>query len=84
MCESRIEETALKTPGVVEADWNVDNKILTVTFDPGLFQESVLHQNIAAVGHDTNLVKAQDDIYNQLPQCCLYRSDDNPHKRQIK
>lgn len=84
MCESRIEETALKTPGVVEADWNVDNKILTVTFDPGLFQESVLHQNIAAVGHDTNLIKAQDDIYNQLPQCCLYRSDDNPHKKANK
>lgn len=81
MCESRIEEAALKTSGVLEAEWNVDNHKLTVSYDQGLFKETELHKNIAAAGHDTNLMKADDDIYNELPQCCLYRSSDNVHKK---
>ena len=84
MCENRIEETALKTTGVLKADWNLDDHMLTVIYDPELFQESVLHQNIADAGHDTNLIKAEDNVYNKLPQCCLYRSDDNPHKKEKK
>ena len=81
MCEKRIEETALKTPGVIEADWNVDNHKLVVRYDPDEFVETVLHKNIAGVGHDTDMVKADDKVYEELPLCCHYRSDDNPHKK---
>jgi hypothetical protein len=32
---------------------------------------------IAAVGHDTDKVKAKDEVYADLPFCCLYRDHDH-------
>jgi Cu(I)/Ag(I) efflux system membrane fusion protein len=30
-------------------------------------------QLIAKNGHDTEKYKAPDEVYKQLPECCLYR-----------
>ncbi len=71
MCEKRIEKAA-KIEGVVLADWDVDSKILTVTFDPVKVKPSQLHKAVAAVGHDTDKERADDAVYEQLHGCCKY------------
>ncbi|MBK8108866.1 MAG: hypothetical protein IPK46_00250 [Saprospiraceae bacterium] len=53
MCKDRIEEAALKTIGVLKADWNEETKILTLEVEAQLFAEMELHRAIANVGHDT-------------------------------
>ncbi|HRI59066.1 MAG TPA: heavy-metal-associated domain-containing protein, partial [Saprospiraceae bacterium] len=62
MCEKRIE-TAVKIEGVTFADWDMDSKILTVTFDPAKVKPSRLHKAVAAVGHDTETERADDAVY---------------------
>ena len=72
MCKDRIEE-ALKLKGIKSANWNVDTKILTLTYEPSRIWLDRIHNRIASVGHDTELKKANNAVYNKLPDCCLYR-----------
>lgn len=75
MCKKRIEEAALQTKGVQTAEWNTNTHQLTLTYGLDNFQENQVHQNIAAVGHDTEKVKATDEVYEQLHFCCKYREE---------
>lgn len=76
MCKQRIENAA-KGKGVHNANWSVTTKLLTISVD--LLKTSVgkVHDRIANAGHDTELKKAKEKVYNLLPQCCLYRSNIN-------
>ena len=71
MCKSRIEKAA-KVDGVSSAEWNESTKILKVVYQPSKINVETIHKNIAKVGHDTELEKADDEIYNKLPSCCKY------------
>ncbi len=72
MCESRIEKAALSVAGVTKADWNKETKMMEVAFDASKTSVKEIHQAIAKVGHDTELVKATNDAYNNLHGCCKY------------
>ncbi|MCB9306985.1 MAG: heavy-metal-associated domain-containing protein [Lewinellaceae bacterium] len=71
MCEKRIEKAA-QIEGVGLADWDQETGILTVHFDPAKVKPSQIHKAVAAVGHDTDKVKASDEVYEQLHACCQY------------
>lgn len=71
MCKERIEK-ALKVKGVRYAYWDKDTKIATVKFNPDVVTLDQLHQLVADVGHDTDKVKAKDEVYNNLHHCCQY------------
>ena len=71
-CKNRIEG-ALKTKGIKSANWNVDTKMLTVSYDSSRISLPKIHSRLAAAGHDTYLKKAPDAVYRSLPQCCYYR-----------
>lgn len=73
MCKDRIEEAAYQTVGLRFANWEVETKTLTITRSPEPFSEEQLHQHIAAAGHDTRRVKASDEAYDALHNCCKYR-----------
>lgn len=72
MCEARIEK-ALDVPGVIMADWNVDTKKATVAFKTKKLTEQQVHQLVADAGHDTDRVKAKDEVYAKIHGCCKYR-----------
>jgi len=72
MCESRIEKAALAVDGVSIADWDKDTKMVNVTFDSSKTDIHKVHMSVAKVGHDTQMHKAKDDVYNKLPECCKY------------
>lgn len=71
-CKHRIEE-AVKTKGVASADWNVNTKMLAITYDPSRISLEKINHKITAAGHDTYFKKATDESYNALPGCCRYR-----------
>lgn len=73
MCKDRIEKTVLSLDGVKEARWNIESGELALAFDNSKADLMAIHRSIAAKGHDTSMIKADDDIYNALPECCLYR-----------
>jgi len=73
MCKDRIEKTAKAIKGVLKAEWNQETKMFAVSFNKSKTSLDEMHKEIARVGHDTELYKADDEVYSKLPQCCLYR-----------
>ncbi len=73
MCKDRIENAVLSLKGVNSAEWDSETKMIHVSYDSGKVKLIDIHKEIAKVGHDTEKVKAPDEVYNNLPGCCLYR-----------
>ncbi|MBY0435999.1 MAG: cation transporter [Cyclobacteriaceae bacterium] len=79
MCKKRIE-TALDKAGIKKAEWSPKTKELQVVYNSAKISENKIHEIIAAAGHDTDKVKAKEDVYASLPFCCLYRDHDHDTK----
>ncbi|MBU4485489.1 MAG: cation transporter [Candidatus Delongbacteria bacterium] len=73
MCVNRIENVASKIEGIIKADYDLDKQILKVEFNKGKVEIDTVKKALAAVGHDTDEYKADDEVYNALPGCCHYR-----------
>jgi Cu(I)/Ag(I) efflux system membrane fusion protein len=73
MCKERIESTAQAIEGVSSAEWDADEQQLHLNFDTAKTSLEAISKALAQVGHDTELDKAPDDVYNALPECCKYR-----------
>jgi Cu(I)/Ag(I) efflux system membrane fusion protein len=74
MCKERIESAAKGVSGVMFAEWSIETKILRVKFDGAKTNTDEIQKAIAKVGHDTEKYRAPDEVYNKLPECCLYRN----------
>lgn len=72
MCQERIEKTALSLHGISKAQWSLETGVLTVEVSENFILED-LHKALAGVGHDTDLLKAENKVYQALPSCCHYR-----------
>lgn len=71
MCKKTIEKAA-KQAGATAADWNVDSKILTVSYDAKQTDLKGIEKSIAAAGYDTKNFTASDEAYKKLHSCCQY------------
>ena len=76
MCEKRIETALLNTPGVRFADWSTETHQVTVAFNRKKLTEQRLHEIVAGVGHDTKKIRAKDEAYAKVHDCCKYRELD--------
>ncbi len=63
MCKERIEKAAIKTKGVKSAVWSVETHKLELIYDARKTNTDLISKNIAAVGHDTQQIKATDEAY---------------------
>lgn len=70
-CKKKIE-TALRIKGVKKVNWDIKSHDLTVTFNPEKITLDEIHHRVAAVGYDTDTVKATDASYAKLDECCKY------------
>ena len=71
-CRARIENAAQRLNGVGTASWNVDSKLLSLSFDPSRTSLEKIEKSVANSGHDTHGHRAKDKVYDKLPQCCHY------------
>lgn len=72
MCKDRIETAAKSVSGVESATWEIDSKMLHLNFDSTITSSDEIQKAIAKAGHDTEKFKAPDEVYKELPECCLY------------
>ena len=73
MCKERIEKACIKTKGVKSAVWNVETHELKLIYDERKTSLETITKSIVAVGHDTKDLKATDEAYNSVHDCCKYR-----------
>ena len=77
-CKLRIEKS-VKVKGVSKPSWDASTQMMQLKYDPNVIPVDSIHSLIAGVGHDTELKKAPDDVYAELPDCCLYRDGVSVH-----
>ena len=73
MDKRRIETAAYSIDGVKSAVWDEYTQALTLKYS--VFKKDAadnVQKKIAAVGNDTEKYKADDAVYNKLPECCHY------------
>lgn len=73
MCKERIEQAACSVVGVYSAEWNDEEQQVAVRYDSRRASKDAISKAIAKSGHDTDLHKADDAVYEALPGCCQYR-----------
>jgi Cu(I)/Ag(I) efflux system membrane fusion protein len=73
LCKERIEKAAKSLKGVKSASWDSKTKKMHVEFDSTETSLDAIQKTIAKAGHDTDKEKTPDNIYKELPECCLYR-----------
>ena len=74
MCQKRIERAASSVEGIKSASWDVDNKVLTLKYD--IFKKEAVNnvqKKVMSIGHDTEMGRASEVAYNNLPSCCHYQ-----------
>ncbi len=71
-CQERIENTVKEIKGVSAASWDPTYARLICTYDASLTNNTAIQKTIASVGHDTDLFRADDKVYKELPGCCKY------------
>lgn len=83
MCKKRIEDACIKTKGIKSANWNVKSHELKLVYNEQKTDLETIKKNIVAVGHDTEGMKATDEVYDKLHGCCKYRDEKirNDHKQ---
>ncbi|MBK7343189.1 MAG: heavy-metal-associated domain-containing protein [Saprospiraceae bacterium] len=81
MCKDRIERATRSVKGVVMANWNAETLQLTLKYLPERTTLTEIKKAIAAVGHDTDEVRASDEVYQNLHTCCQY---DRPAPKKEK
>jgi len=70
-CKKTIEAAA-KKGGAYSATWDIEKKILQLTYDPAKTTSNSIQQAVAAAGYDTEAVDASASAYDNLPGCCKY------------
>ena len=71
MCKETIENS-LKVKGIIDADWNVESKMMTISYDDKLISLDSIQKNISSVGYDNETYKGNDLAYSELHTCCQY------------
>jgi hypothetical protein len=82
VCKNRIESAALNA-GAKTAYWNVESHILSVSYDGAKTSSEKIQKAIGSKGHDTQAVKADDEVYNKLPGCCKYERNTTPADKSL-
>jgi len=72
MCKKRIEKAAKTVPGVTNAIWDKEEKVVSIDVSDTSTTKEQVSKAIAAVGHDTEFDKAEASEYDDLPGCCQY------------
>lgn len=73
-CKERIENAA-KSAGATGALWEAETQKISLEFNPAKTSADLILKKIADVGHDNEKFLTTNQIYRNLPGCCLYDRD---------
>ncbi len=74
-CKERIEEAVHNIKGVAVATWDPTYARLICTYNTSETSNNAIQKVMASIGHDTDLFRADDNVYKSLPACCKYERD---------
>jgi len=78
MCKKRIEDAAF-IKGVKRAEWDKETQQLKVVYVPSKTSADKILTAVAKAGHSSDKITATEADYNNLPECCHYKTNSCNH-----
>lgn len=69
-CKERLEDKLNFTKGIIFADLNLDNKVVTVKYKTKKINATEIKTIISKVGYHADDVKRDKKSFDELPGCC--------------
>lgn len=70
MCKKRIERDLGVSKGIVNSNLNLDDKVVTITYNIKKTNPEKIKQVISKIGYDADEVVANQKSHDALPDCC--------------
>lgn len=70
MCQYTLEKDLAFEKGVKEATLNLDDKVMTVIFNPNKTDAQTIRERITLIGYHADTLSRDSDAYDKLPMCC--------------
>lgn len=78
MCQYTLEKDLAFEKGVKEATLNLDDKVMTITYNPKKTDAQTLRERITMVGYHADTLARNPIAYDKLPMCCKDGSHGTP------
>lgn len=79
MCKYTLEKDLTFEKGVKSADFNLENKVLTLVYNPKKTDPQTLRERITKVGYHADTLARDIQAYEKLPFCCKDGSHGTPN-----
>jgi periplasmic mercuric ion binding protein len=70
MCKARIEGDMGKTKGVQKVNLDLNDKTVSIVYNPKKTDLATLKASISKIGYDADEVMANQKSHDALPDCC--------------
>jgi copper chaperone CopZ len=70
MCKARIEGDMGKTKGVQKVNLDLNDKTVSIVYNPKKTDAATLKASISKIGYDADEVMANQKSHDALPDCC--------------
>lgn len=78
MCQYTLEKDMAFEKGVKEATLNLDNKVLSVVYNPKKTDAQTIRERVTKIGYHADTLPRDPDAYKKLPMCCKDGSHGTP------
>ncbi len=78
MCQYTLEKDLAFEKGVKEATLNLDDKVMTILYNPKKTDAQTLRERITKVGYHADTLARNPISYSKLPMCCKDGSHGTP------
>ncbi|GAA4439741.1 hypothetical protein GCM10023091_22390 [Ravibacter arvi] len=79
MCKSRLERNLGLSKGIESANLNLDDKVMTVKYNPKRTSEEKIREVIAKTGYQADEIPAVESAHDKLPKCCRRTAEEHSH-----
>ncbi|AEI51725.1 heavy-metal-associated domain-containing protein [Runella slithyformis] len=79
MCKERIEKNLTLSKGISEAVLNLEDKVVTVKYNPKKTDEAQIRKVITETGYDADNLVCSQKAHDKLPECCQKTSVSHAH-----
>lgn len=70
MCKKRIERDLGVSKGIVNSNLNLDDKVVTITYNTKKTSPEKIKTVISKIGYDADEIVADQKSHDALPSCC--------------
>ncbi len=75
MCKEKLESNLAFEKGIKGVSLDMETKQISISYNPKKTNPATLKNRISDIGYDADDIKADTEVYKNLPMCCKKPED---------